>query len=180
MEIFAVYRFVPLTQEKAHRFIHFESLSRFVSMSAEEAMVGFGYRSPFTIDLPFERVWAAMIDKVYHTGKYLPVINVKTEERPTHVYREMTMISPSQNANYSDGRIYKQEIYLDKDNAEMRFVCVDVDEVHINKYHKDEKVLEYYAMNKKDERQFWNAPQSYVYHAMLMIRDEAFANGSSK
>ena len=149
-------------------------------MSLEDLPVGLGYRSPFTIDAPFERVWAAMVDKVYHTAKYLPVINVKIEEHPTYIYREMTLVSPSAKEKFDEGRLYRQNIYLDKDNAEIRFVTLDRDETHVNKFYKDEKVLEYYTMNNKGERQNWMAPRSYVHRAMVATRDEAVADSSSQ
>lgn len=142
-------------------------------MSLEEVPVGFGYRSPFTIDAPFERVWDAMVDKVFNTAKYLPVINVKTEKHPTHIYREMTIVSPSAKEKFDEGQLYRQHIYLDKDNAEIRFVMLDKDETHVNKFHRDEKVLEYYTVNNKGERQNWTAPRSYVHRAMMATRDEA-------
>lgn len=149
-------------------------------MSLDETIVGFGYRSPFTIDAPFERVWAAMVDKVYNTSKYLPVINVKTEDHPTYVYREMTIVSPSEKEKFDEGQVYKQKIYLDKENAQIRFETIDKDEIHVNKFHKDENILEYYIVNSRGERENWTAPRSYVHRAMLATRDEALADRSSK
>lgn len=46
-----------------------------------------------------------MVDKVYQTSKYLPVINVKTENRAlNHVFREIVF----------DGEVFYHDIYLDK------------------------------------------------------------------
>jgi hypothetical protein len=58
--------------------------------SLDESIVGMGYRSPYTVSIPYDYIWAAMVDKVYNTSNYLPVKDVKTIDRsPTHVYREM-------------------------------------------------------------------------------------------
>jgi hypothetical protein len=125
--------------------------------SSNEKLVGMGYRSPYTVSLPYDSIWAAMVDKVYNTSDYLPVKDVKTIDRsPTHVYREMKL---------GDKQL-DEDIYLDKEKGEIKFVVIDADEVHFNKFHKDEQVFEYYIENKKGERFPWNAPQSIVLKAM--------------
>ena len=146
-----------------------------MKISSDEKVVGFGYRSPFVIDAPFERVWAAMVDKVYNTSKYLPVVDVKTEDHSTYVYREMTIPGKKSDEDQVHGRTYKQKIYLDKENAEIRFLTIDMDEMHVHKFHKTEKVLEYYLANKKGDRQYWNALQQWVHDAMLTTQDMAMA-----
>ncbi|CAF3403097.1 unnamed protein product, partial [Rotaria sp. Silwood2] len=118
---------------------------------SSEKLVGMGFRSPYTVSLPFDSIWAAMVDKVYNTAKYLPVKDVKTIDRsPTHVYREMKM---------NDKQV-AEDIYLDKKKGEIKFAVIDKDEVHVNKFHNEEQVFEYYNENKKDERIPWNVPQS--------------------
>ncbi|CAF1327219.1 unnamed protein product [Adineta steineri] len=137
-------------------------------MSSDET-VGLGVRAPERINAPFERVWAVMVDKVYNTSKYLPVQDVKTEDRsPTHVYREMAMCS-------QPDKIMKEDIYLDKDSGTIRFAVIGADEIHINKFHKnaDEQVLEYWMENSKGERIPWNAPKSFVLKAMKVTKDLA-------
>ena len=125
--------------------------------SSNENVVGMGFRSPYTVTLPYDSIWAAMVDKVYNTGAYLPVTDVKTTNRsPTHVYREMKL----------GQKQLDEDIYLDKDNGEIKFAIVDADEVHVNKFHRDQQVFEYYNENKKGERIPWNAPQALVLRAM--------------
>ncbi|CAF0810367.1 unnamed protein product [Adineta steineri] len=135
-------------------------------MSSDDT-VGLGVRAPERINAPFDRVWAVMIDKMYNTSKYLPVHNVKTEDRsPTHVYREMTIGSD---------KTIKEDIYLDKDNGTIRCNVIGADEIHFNKFHKntDEQVLEYWMENSKGERIPWNAPKSVVLKAMKITKEMA-------
>ncbi|CAF1449340.1 unnamed protein product [Adineta ricciae] len=125
--------------------------------TSNENLVGMGYRSPYTVSLPYDSIWAAMVDKVYNTSDYLPVTDVKTIDRsPTHVYREMK----------AGNKQLNEDIYLDKEKGEIKFFVIDADEVHVNKFHKDEQVFEYYNENKKGERIPWNAPQAIVLKAM--------------
>jgi hypothetical protein len=135
-------------------------------MTSEE-IVGLGVRAPDKINAPYEKIWTTMVDKVYHPDKFLPVTNVKTEDRaPNHVYREMNM----ENA----GTVI-EDIYLDKDKGEIRFVVQGNDEVRINKFHKDadKEYLEYWAENIQGERVSWHAPKSGVLKAMKLTKDTA-------
>ncbi len=54
-------------------------------------VVGLGVYAASPIKASNERVWEAMVDKIYHTDNYLPVTNVKTTVQVPgkHVYREM-------------------------------------------------------------------------------------------
>lgn len=123
----------------------------------DENLVGMGYRSSYTVSLPYDSIWAAMVDKVYNTSDYLPVTDVKTIDRsPTHVYREMKL---------GDKQL-DEDIYLDKEKGEIKFFLIDADEVHVNKFHKDEQFFEYYNENKKGERIPWNVPKSMILKAM--------------
>ena len=66
----------------------------------------------------------------------------KTIDRlPTHVYREIKV---------GDKQI-DEDIYRDKEKGEIKFFLFTADEVHVNKFHKDEQVFEYYNENKKGE-----------------------------
>jgi len=135
-------------------------------MTSEE-IVGLGVRAPDKINAPYEKIWSTMVDKVYHPDKFLPVTNVKTEDRaPNHVYREMNMEKA--------GTVI-EDIYLDKDKGEIRFVAQDKDEVHVNKFHKDadKEYLEYWEENKQGERVSWHAPKSLVLKAMKLTKDTA-------
>ncbi|UJR13056.1 hypothetical protein I4U23_000082 [Adineta vaga] len=133
---------------------------------SEKKTVGLGYSSPYTITAPFDRVWAAMLDKVYHAEKYCPrwVKGVKAEDRsPTHIYREIDI----------HGELRHEDVFLDKDNGEMRFVDVENDEVRVNKFHKDEKVLEFWLENKKGQRIPWDNLQDEILLLMNSTRDFA-------
>ncbi len=135
-------------------------------MTSEE-IVGLGVRAPDKINAPYEKIWSMMVDKVYHPDKYLPVTNVKTEDRaPNHVYREMSM---------GNAGIVIEDIYLDKDKGEIRFVVHGKDEVRINKFYKDadKEYLEYWAENNQGERVSWHAPKSSVLKAMKSTKDAA-------
>lgn len=130
-------------------------------------LVGLGVKSSNAIKAPNERVWAAMVDKVYNTGKYLPVTDVKTTDKVPgkHVYREMRLHGKSMNEN----------IYLDQAHYEIKFHVVDKDEVHVNAYYPDTGLLEYWQENNKSERIPWNVPKSLVLSAMEKTKEIAEA-----
>ncbi|UJR13021.1 hypothetical protein I4U23_000048 [Adineta vaga] len=136
------------------------------SDDSERKTVGLGFRSPFAITAPFDRVWAAMLDKVYHADKYCPqfVKGLKTEDRsPTHVHREIDI----------HDQIRHEDVFLDEENGEMRFVDVDEDEVRVNKFHKNEQILEFWLENKKGKRIPWNNFQDEILLLMNSTRDFA-------
>jgi hypothetical protein len=131
-------------------------------------MVDMGVRSSTPINASPERVWEAMVDKIYNTEKYLPVTNVKTTDiiPGQHVYREMAYGEQQLNEN----------IYYDKSRYEIRFVVVDEDSVHINIYYPDTGLLEYWQENKKGERIPWHVPKAGVLKAMEMTKKVAEAS----
>ena len=75
------------------------------------------------------------------------------------MYQEMTMNDIWPGKEHLQGRRYKEKIYLDKDNLEIRFASVEADEIHVNRFDQNAKVLEYYLANKKGERQYLDALQ---------------------
>jgi len=125
--------------------------------------MGVQYQLPLTI--PAENVWEVMVEKIYHPEKFLPVNDVKTIDiiPGEHVYREMNV----------SGFILKEDVYLDPENYKIRFVVVDNDAVHINKYHPDTGVIEYFQENKKGERSTWRIPRAIILHAMLQTHEMA-------
>ena len=127
--------------------------------------VGLGLKATNPIKAAPERVWAAMVDKVYNTSKYLPVTDVKTTDiiPGQHVYREMRLNEKSMNEN----------IYLDAEHYIIRFEVVDHDAVHVNAYDRETGLLEYYQENKKGERIPWNAPKKLVLAAMDKTKEIA-------
>ena len=130
--------------------------------------VGLGVQSPVPIQAPVERVWELMVDKVYNTGKYLPVTDVKTNDiiPGQHVYREMSL----------NGNTIAENIYLDKSKYDIRFAVVGKDEIHINHYYPDTGILEYWQENSKGERIPWHAPKSFVLQAMAKTKELAEAS----
>jgi hypothetical protein len=131
-------------------------------------IVGLGVQSPTPIQAPPERVWEAMIDKVYNTAKYLPVTDVKTKDiiPGKHVHREMTLL----------GKVIEENIYLDKLNYEIRFDVVGEDEIHINRYYPDTGILEYWQENGKGERIPWEAPKASALAAIEKTKEVAEAS----
>jgi hypothetical protein len=131
-------------------------------------IVGLGVQSPIPIQAPAERVWEVMIDKVYNTGNYLPVTDVKTKDiiPGQHVYREMTL----------NGKIIKENIYLDKSHYEIRFAVVGEDQIHINHYYPDTGILEYWQENGKGERILWEAPKASGLAAIIKTKELAEAS----
>lgn len=130
--------------------------------------VGLGVKATNPIKAPVERVWAAMVDKVYNTSKYLPVTDVKTTDIVTgkHVYREMRLGDKALNEN----------IFLDAEHFIIRFHVVDKDEIHVNAYDRDTGLLEYWQENSKGERIPWNAPKKLVLVAMEKTKEVAENN----
>ena len=129
---------------------------------ASDDIVGLGTRLPSVINAPFDRIWSVMVDKIYHTSNYLPVTNVKTQDRaPNHVFRDMVF----------NGEVFLHDIYLDKDKGEIRFEVVDKDEVQVNKFSKNTNEIEYYLENKKRKRIPWNIPKETVLKAMAITKE---------
>ena len=133
-------------------------------------IVGLGVQSPTPIQAPPERVWEAMIDKIYNTEKYLPVTNVKTKDiKPgQHVYRKMTF--------KHNGESIEENIYLDKSQYDVRFDVVGADEIHINHYYPDTGILEYWQENGKGERIPWNVPKGVALEAIEKTKEIAEAS----
>lgn len=132
-----------------------------------DEIAGMGVRSPTSIKAPVEQVWAAMVDKMYNPEKYLPVTNPEiTIIIPEHhIYREM----------YYKGNIIKENVYFDQSNYEIHSAAVDKDHVHVNIYHPDTGILEYWQEDSKGERIEWQVPRAVVLGAMEMIKKTAEA-----
>jgi hypothetical protein len=130
--------------------------------------VGLGVQSPVPIQAPAERVWEIMVDKVYNTGKYLPVTNVKTNDiiPGQHVYREMSL----------NGNSIAENIYIDKSKYDIRFAVVGKDEIHVNRYYPDTGILEYWQENSKGERIPWHAPKAAALGAIIKTKELAEAS----
>jgi len=133
------------------------------SQEGDFVNMGVQYQLPLTI--PAENVWAAMIQKIYHPEKFLPVNDVQTIDIVSgrHIYRKMNFL----------GFIMKEDVYLDPANYKIRFEVIDDDAVHINIYHPDTGVAEYYQENKKGERIIWPVPKTMVFHAMSQTKEMA-------
>jgi hypothetical protein len=130
-------------------------------------IVGLGLRLPTPIRAPRERVWAAMVDKIYHTEKYLPVTDVKaTDIKPGyHAYREMRL----------QGETLIENIYFDESRCEIRATFMDNDEIHFNVYNPDTGILEYWQENTKGERIPWRVSKAIVLKAMEATKHAAEA-----
>jgi hypothetical protein len=133
--------------------------------SEKVEMVGMGVQFPTPIKASREQVWAAMVDKMYNTEKYLPVTNVKTTDiiPGQHAYREMTL----------HGEVLKENIYFDEVHYKIRAAMVDEDNIHINMYYPDSGILEYWQENGKGERIPWDVPKSIVLEAMEKTKEVA-------
>ena len=82
-------------------------------------MVGLGYKQDVESKATFEELWNVFVVKVYHPDRFLPVTHVKTRENADgSVYREMTM---------GNGKVMVEDIYMDKEKGEIRFVLLDAD-----------------------------------------------------
>ena len=134
---------------------------------SKDETVGLGTQLPTPIHAPRERVWAAMVDKMYHTEKYLPVTNVKTKDIVTgrHAYREMLL----------QGKTVKENVYFDESRCEIRAEIIDADEIHLNWYNPDTGILEYWQENAKGERIPWDVPKAVVIKAMEKTKEVAEA-----
>lgn len=130
-------------------------------------IVGFGVQSTTPIKASPERVWKAMVDKMYNTSKYLPVTDVKITDKDheKEVYREMTL----------NGKVLRENIYFDKSRFQIRVDLLDDDIVHFNVYDPDTGLLEYWEADKNGERRSWNAPKQVVLAAMQKTKEVAEA-----
>jgi hypothetical protein len=131
-------------------------------------IVGMGVQFPTPIKVPRKQIWAAMVDKMYNTENYLPVTNVKiTDIVPgRHAYREMIFY----------GELLKENIYFNETLYEIRAALVDEDKIHINIYHPDTGILEYWQENSKGKRISWDAPKADVLQAMQKTKEKAEAS----
>ena len=95
--------------------------------------------------IPFKYLWKAMVEKVYHPDRFLPVADVlavdKTdpESNQAYVYREMTL-------KLGDGpaQRIKENIYLDEDAGRIDFVVIDDGSNIVNCIDKETGVIRYY------------------------------------
>ena len=127
--------------------------------------VGLGVQLPTPIKAAPARVWAAMVDKMYNTEKYLPVTNVKTTDviPGRHAVRDMLL----------GGQLLSENIYFDEVNYEIRSAVIGKDEIHVNKYDPETGVLEYWQENAKGDRILWPVPKAIVLKAMEMTKEVA-------
>ena len=130
--------------------------------------VGMGVQLPTPIKASTERVWAAMVDKMYNTEKYLPVTNVKTTDivPGRHALREMLL----------GGEPLNENIYFDEAKHDIRSAVIGKDEIHVNKYYPDTGILEYWQENAKGDRIPWSVPKAIVLKAMEKTREVAEQN----
>eukprot|EP01118_Nematostelium_gracile_P009261 TRINITY_DN310_c0_g1_i2.p1 TRINITY_DN310_c0_g1~~TRINITY_DN310_c0_g1_i2.p1 ORF type:complete len:136 (+),score=37.64 TRINITY_DN310_c0_g1_i2:33-440(+) len=101
---------------------------------------------PVDSSISFESIWKHMVEKIYHPDRFLPVTNVTAIDKDGYVYREMTA---------PDHRVVKENIYRDEETGKIRFVATDRDEVVINQFHKDTRVIEYWLENNAGQRINW-------------------------
>lgn len=137
-----------------------------------------GVTSDPITDVPKERLWGPLVDKVYHPDRYIPVDDVTTEEKGDHVWRRM---------HYCGEGIMKdkdivENIYLDKDHDAIRFVALDPegkekDEEIINEVVEDDSgkpCLHYYLRLKSTGQPLhWNAPAHINLKDMEKVVDAA-------
>eukprot|EP01088_Endostelium_zonatum_P009293 TRINITY_DN2248_c0_g1_i1.p1 TRINITY_DN2248_c0_g1~~TRINITY_DN2248_c0_g1_i1.p1 ORF type:complete len:137 (+),score=41.25 TRINITY_DN2248_c0_g1_i1:136-546(+) len=127
-------------------------------------LVGLGVTVAIGKDVDQGKIWASMVDKIYHPDKFLPVSNVKSEDKDGYVYREMT----------ARGEVIKENIYSNEVTGEIAFVDVGNGETVYNVYHKSEGTIEYWrSKSRGGERIFWEAPASAIRGAIQKTVDFA-------
>jgi hypothetical protein len=126
-------------------------------------LVGMGIQFQLPVTAPPEKVWAAMVLKIYEPEKFLPVTNVKvTEVIPgRHVQREMVLV----------GRTIREEIYLDESCYKIRGFAAGEDSAGINVYDPNTGILNYYKENVKGERIPWEIPKVFATMAMEKTKE---------
>eukprot|EP01111_Echinosteliopsis_oligospora_P009975 TRINITY_DN3018_c0_g1_i1.p1 TRINITY_DN3018_c0_g1~~TRINITY_DN3018_c0_g1_i1.p1 ORF type:complete len:139 (-),score=24.54 TRINITY_DN3018_c0_g1_i1:13-429(-) len=133
-----------------------------------EELIGTQHITGDVITAPFDKIWKYMIDKVYHPDKYLPVSNVKSEQRGDVVYREMT---------YRD-IVKREDIVCNEDAAEIKFISTEKDEVVFNKYDKTTQRISYWLENKNGEPIYWAVPASIVVKSIATTKESAEKDSS--
>ncbi|UJR13041.1 hypothetical protein I4U23_000067 [Adineta vaga] len=118
------------------------------------------------INASYDSVWNAMMDNVYHPEKYLPYMKLLSiVDKGDHFVRQVGI---------GDPKPMTEEIYCDKEKGEIRFEHF-VTRIHVNKYHREEQVLEYYTDESDGRRVFWCRPKSMVAPAMQKTKELAEA-----
>jgi 6-phosphogluconolactonase len=124
--------------------------------------------------LPFHSIWPAMVEKIQHPYKYLPVTDVSssvrtgTDKKPAHVYREMKLIPT--------GEVSHEEIFADERNGRIDFISVAGDDrTVVNKYWAETGEVEYWQESTESrKRTRWQGVvNSTVLHAIEMTETRA-------
>jgi len=137
-------------------------------MSSESGEVGLGCMSDEISDATpalIKEIWNQMIIKIKHPELYLPVKNVKSEDRDGFVYRTMEFAADGP----MKGTLFEENIYeeFDGEVGVIRFVTlkdgVVTDMEIVNELLKGPARIEYYQRNyKTGERIYWKAPAAPV------------------
>jgi hypothetical protein len=118
------------------------------------------------INAAYDAVWDTMMDNVHHSEKYLSYMKmISIISKGDHFVRQVDI---------GDPKPMIEEIFCDKEKGEIRFEHI-VTRSHVNKYHRDEQVLEYYTDELYRRRVFWYRPKSLVSPAMQKTKELAEA-----
>lgn len=127
-------------------------------------------------DIPFQYLWKAMIEKVYHPDRFLPVMDVvavdktDSESNQAYTYREMTL-------KLTDGTAQriKENIYCDEEGGRIDFTMTEDGKNVVNCVDKETGVIRYYKETSRgtNERMDWVGAKLNVPEPILITIEKA-------
>ena len=99
-------------------------------------------------DVPFDKLWKALVEKTTNPGKYLKGVETVTTRTNADgsIYREMAL---------ANGATMKENIYVLEEKKRVEFRIVDRPMVVINQYLESEKAIEYSLETPEGESLGW-------------------------
>ena len=127
-------------------------------------------------EVPFKYLWKAMVEKVYHPDRFLPVTDVlavdKTDpaSNQAYVHREMTFQPPK-----GPSVRLKENIYFDEETGRIDFLATDDGSNIVNCVDKKTGVIRYYKETSRgsNEKMDWVGTKLDVPKPILITIEKA-------
>ncbi|UJR13045.1 hypothetical protein I4U23_000071 [Adineta vaga] len=128
-----------------------------------EELVGSGVKSQ-RINAPYDAIWDAMMDSVYHPEKYLSFMKMLSiEDHGDHIVRVSWQGDPHQTT---------EKIYCDKEKGEIKF-SAPMKVAIVHRYNRDTQVLEEWLELKTGHRLPWMVAKSVIVASIQKTKELA-------